>query len=197
MKLLEDSKFHFLRNEFSSIQNSTSTHENLLDKKSVVTIPSDLELMEAEASVLSKGLTFVPVNNKIDKYQDKVDCEVYFRHLRLKAHFHGKADKLTDHAAPADMDHFVKFDAKVSTWTPPEGRFSAADLCIDRCCRFVNTLDFKRSLTRRFANLSQADERLALRNLRRRTYVVINPADGSCCHLGMPSLHPRGSKTAV
>ena len=57
---------------------------------------------------------------------------------------------------------------KLSTWTPPEDHFSAVDHYIDRCRRFVNTLDFKRSLTRRFANLSQA-ERLALRNLRRRT----------------------------
>ena len=55
-------------------------------------------------------------------------------------------------------------------------QFSAVDHYIDRCRRFVNTLDFKRSLTRRFANLSQA-ERLALRNLRRRTDVVIKPAD--------------------
>ena len=63
-----------------------------------------------------------------------------------------------------------------------EGAFRASyidettDCYIDRCPRFVDTLDFKRSLTRRFANLSQA-ERLALRNLRRRTDVVIKPAD--------------------
>jgi len=50
--------------------------------------------------------------------------------------------------------------------------------CLPRasCRRFVNTLDFKRSLTCRFPNLSQA-ERLALRNLRRHTDVVIKPAD--------------------
>lgn len=88
MKLLKDSKFHFLRNEFSSIRNSTSTHENLVDKKIVVTIPADLELTEAETSVLSKGLTFVPVNNKIDEYQVKADCEKCFRRLRLKAQFY-------------------------------------------------------------------------------------------------------------
>ena len=67
MKLHKDSKFHFLCNEFSSIRNSTSTHANFPDKKIVVTIPADLELTEAETSVLSKGLTFVPVNNKIDE----------------------------------------------------------------------------------------------------------------------------------
>ena len=84
IKLLKDSKFHSLRNEFSSVRHSTSTHEHLPDKKIVVTIPADLELTEAETSVLSKGLTFVPVNNKIDEYQVKADCEKYFRRLRLK-----------------------------------------------------------------------------------------------------------------
>lgn len=43
MNLLEDGKFHFLRNEFSSIQNSTSTHENVQDKKIVVIIPENLQ----------------------------------------------------------------------------------------------------------------------------------------------------------
>ncbi|KAK2556809.1 hypothetical protein P5673_021016 [Acropora cervicornis] len=176
MKLLKDSKFHSLRNEFSSVRHSTPTHEHLPDKKTVFTIPADLELTEAETSVLSKGLTFVPVNNKIDEYQVKADCEKYFRRLRLKAHFHGQADNLTDNTTPAEKDLFAKFDSKLSTWTPPEGQFSAVDLYIDRCRRFVNTLDFKRSLTCRFPNLSQA-ERLALRNLRRRTDVVIKPAD--------------------
>ena len=142
------------------------------DKKIVDTIPVDLELTEAETSVLSKGLTFVPVNNKIDEYQVKADCEKCFRRLRLKAHFHGQADNLTDDAAPAKTDHFAEFDAKLS----PQGQFSAVDHYIDCCRRFVNTLDFKRSLTRRFANLSQA-ERLALRNLRRHNGVAIKSAD--------------------
>ena len=117
-------------------------------------------------------MTFVPVNNKIDEYQAKAGCGKYFCHLRLKAHFHGQADNLTDDAAPSETDHFAKFDAKLSL----EGQFSAVDHYIDHCRRFINTLDFKRSLTRRFANRSQA-ERLALRNLRRRTDVVIKPAD--------------------
>ena len=60
MKLLKDSKFHSLRNASSSVRHSTSPHEHLPDKKIVVTIPADLELTEAETSVLSKGLTFVP-----------------------------------------------------------------------------------------------------------------------------------------
>lgn len=57
-----------------------------------------------------------------------------------------------------------------------KGQFSAVDHYIDCSRRFINTLDFKRSLTCHFSNLSQA-ERLVLRNLRRRTYVVIKLAD--------------------
>ena len=112
------------------------------------------------------------MNNKIDEYQVKADCQKCFRRRRLKAHFHGQGDNLTDDAVPAQKDHFAKFDAKLS----PQGQFSAVDHYIDCCRRFVNTLVFKRSLTRRFANLSQA-EWLALRNLRRRTGVAIKPAD--------------------
>ena len=79
-------------------------------------------------------------------------------------------------STPAETDNFAKFDAKLSIWTPPEGQFSAVDHYIDRCRRFVNTLDFRKSLPCRSANLSQA-ERLALRYLRRRTDVTIKPAD--------------------
>ena len=49
------------------------------------------------------------------------------------------------------------------------------DHYIDCSRRFVNTRNFKRSLTRRYANLSLV-KRPALRNLRRRTDVVIKPA---------------------
>ena len=66
----------------------------------------------------------------------------YLQEVALKAHFHGQADNLTDNTTPAEKDLFAKFDSKLSTWTPPEGQFSAVDHYIDRCRRFVNTLDF-------------------------------------------------------
>jgi len=177
MKLLKDRKLHSLRNKFSSAQHSTITNANVKDKKIVVTIPEDLELTEAETSVLSKSLTFVPVNKRIDEYQVKADCEKYFCRLQLKVYFHGEADNdLTANAPPAETDPFANFDAKVSKWTPPDGQFSAVDHYIDRCRSFVNTLDFKRSLTRCYDNLSDAEKK-ALCDLRRRTDVV-NKARG-------------------
>lgn len=37
--------------------------------KLAVTIPSDTQLTEAETSMLHKGLTFVPLNARSDKFQ--------------------------------------------------------------------------------------------------------------------------------
>ena len=41
--------------------------------KLVVTIPRDMPLTDAEKSVLSKGLSFVPVKKCIDEYEAKAD----------------------------------------------------------------------------------------------------------------------------
>jgi len=43
--------------------------------KLVVTIPAEMELSEAETSVLSKGLSFVPVNKNTDEFQVKADYQ--------------------------------------------------------------------------------------------------------------------------
>ena len=43
--------------------------------KLVVTIPADIPLTDAEKSVLSKGLSFVPVGKTTNEYQVKDDCE--------------------------------------------------------------------------------------------------------------------------
>ena len=86
MKMLKDKKLAFLVNEKASVQNTTT--QNLVpDKKIVVTIPDDLPLTAAEKSVQSKGLTFVPVNNKVDEYHVKADCEKCYRRLRHKLFF--------------------------------------------------------------------------------------------------------------
>ena len=66
----KDAKFATLLGEATS--NVTTVNEaSTLEKRTVVTIPEDLPLNNAEYSVLSKGLTFVPVNNKNDEYQVK------------------------------------------------------------------------------------------------------------------------------
>ena len=55
--------------------NSNSSNDDMT-KNLVVTIPGDMQLpvTEAETSVLSKGLTFVPLNVRSEEFQAKSDC---------------------------------------------------------------------------------------------------------------------------
>ena len=61
---------------------SDSSPENL---KTVVTIPENLLLSDSEKSVLSKGLNFVPISKKTDKFSVKQDVEKFLRRVQLKA----------------------------------------------------------------------------------------------------------------
>ena len=139
-----------------------------LDDKLVVTIPTDLELSEAEKSVLGEGLTFVPVERNINEYKTKADCEKFYRLLRLKAHFHGR-DTVDTVATPEDC--FAKFNRKVSTWNPPEGNFSAVDHYIDRCRQSVDALKFEARMS--YSNLPQV-EKEALKNLLKRDEMILS-----------------------
>ena len=87
-----DAKFASLLTEVTS-KSSTSSCDASLGNRTVVKIPEDLLLNNAEHSVLSKGLTFVPTVNETDEYQVKADCEKFLRRLRLKAHFHDSEDE--------------------------------------------------------------------------------------------------------
>ena len=169
IKSIKNAKFNSLRSEVQL--NDSTTDQAPVLKRTVVTIPDDLPLTDAESSVLSKGLTFVPVNNKPDEYEVNADCERYFRRLRLTAHFHDweDANQETD-----DNDPFIKFNKKSSTLNPLSGKFSALDQYIDRCRRIVASRNYRRCTT--ITNLSQ-DEQQALRELRRRSDIVVKPAD--------------------
>ena len=171
IKEAKDAKFATLLKEVTS-KRSTTYCDASLGKRTVVTIPEDLPLNSAEHSVLSKGLTFVPTVNKTDEYQVKADSEKFFHRLRLKAHFHDSKDE--HHEGENHHDPFTKFDNKTSTWTPPDGKFSALDHYIDRCHRSIAF----RNYTKRpnFTNLTQ-EERTALQDLRQRNDIIIKPAD--------------------
>ncbi|KAK3736563.1 hypothetical protein QZH41_003138 [Actinostola sp. cb2023] len=149
----------------SSFDETNDVNDN--NNKIIVTIPEDLTLTETERTVLKKGLTFVPTKNTTNEYQVKADCEKFYRRLRLKAHFHGQDNEPTD-------DPFAKFNNKISTWTPPQGEFSAIDHYIDRCRRIVNSINFKRPV--KVTNLTE-EEKTALKHLRQRKDIVIKPAD--------------------
>ena len=153
IKEAKGAKFATLLKEETSKSSATYCDASL-GKRTVVTIPEDLPLNNAEHSVLSKGLTFVPTVNKTDEYQVKADCKKFFRRLCLKAHFHDSEDE--HHEDDNHHDPFTKFDNKTSTWTPPDGKFSALDHYIDRCRRSIAS----RNYTRRpnFSNLSQEEK---------------------------------------
>ena len=124
-------------------KNGSNTQDHhAYQSKLVVAIPDDLSLSEAEKSVLSKGLTFVPVKKSTDEYRVKADCEKFYRRVHLRAHFHN-GEASASHATPNTCDPFEKPHTKESTWTPPEGNFTAIDHYVDRCRRAVNALDFK------------------------------------------------------
>ena len=141
IKEAKDAKFATLLKEVTSTS-STSFCDASLGKRTVVKIPEDLLLNSAEYSVLSKGLTFVPTVNKTDEYQVKADCEKFFRRLRPKAHFHDSDDD--HHEGDNHCDPFTKFDNKTSTWTPPDGKFSALDHYIDRCRRSIASRNYSK-----------------------------------------------------
>lgn len=158
------------RNPSNTQPTSTVDHQ----RKLVVTIPADLPLTEAERSVLSKGLTFVPLKKAIDEFQTKADCENLYRRIRLWTHFHNDGESESQ-PIPDSIDPFAKFNPKESTCTPPEGEFSAVDHYIDdRCRRAINNVDFKAKTI--FSNLS-ISETTALLQLSKRSDILIKPAD--------------------
>ena len=111
-------------------------------------------------------LSFVPVDKNTDEFQVKADCENFYRRLRLKAHFFDE-DKEGRNANDGDS-------SKVSSWTPPEGKFSALDHYIDLCRRQVSRSNFKKRAA--YSNLSLG-EKQALDRLSKRDDIVIKPVD--------------------
>ena len=91
----------------------------------------------------------------------------------MKAHF--RNDRESDNQ-PADnnTDPVKKFNHKESTWTPPDGQFSALNHYIDHCRRSVNAVDFKARA--QYNNLSTA-EKEALTRLSKHRDIVIKAAD--------------------
>ena len=55
-------------------------------RNTVVTIPDDLPLTDAEKSILGKGLNFVPLQKKSDEFSARLDTEQFLRRVQLKSH---------------------------------------------------------------------------------------------------------------
>ena len=100
---------------------SNTRHSSIESLSTVVTIPENLPLSEAEKSVLSKGLNFVPISKKLDEFSVKQDVEKFLRRVQLKAFFHDKEDD----SNTSDKDIFETLQTRKSKWTPPEGQFAS------------------------------------------------------------------------
>ena len=113
---LEQTKKHKLENLTNPRKNRTAPLENQ-NHHTVVTIPENLPLSNAEKSVLSKGLNFAPISKKSDEFTTRQDVEKFLRRVQLKAFFHNKEDK-SDNTEKGALETLT---AKKSKWTPPEG----------------------------------------------------------------------------
>ena len=97
-------------------KNRTAPLENQ-NENTVVTIPENLSLSDAEKSVLSKGLNFIPIAKQTDEFTTKQDVKKFLRHVRLKAFFHDKEDQ----SDITEKDAFETLTTRKLKWTPPEG----------------------------------------------------------------------------
>ncbi|XP_069035229.1 uncharacterized protein [Lepisosteus oculatus] len=150
-----------------------NTPDTLTNPNLVVTIPSDLSLSQDERSLLSKGLSFVPVPRKLDIPQTNVDLNRFYRRIRLRAHF---ADNSSSQAADNNpvIDVINNINPKQSCWTPSSGRFPPVDYFINQC---TNQAPKALSIpSKHRSNLTQGENQ-ALQSLRNRDDIVIKPAD--------------------
>ena len=139
---------------------------------SVVCIPEDLEISDAERGVLSKGLKFVPTKPSADNMQTDFDVEQYFRRLRLKAFFGSSAPPDLPEISDDGKTNPV-FPKQRSNFTPRPGEFMALDRYIETCRNDIKRLK-KKPL--RFSNMSLQEVK-TLKELRKRDDIVIKPAD--------------------
>ena len=104
---LEQTKKHKLENLTNPRKPRTAPLENQ-NRHTVVTIPENLPLSNAEKSVLGKGLNFVPISKKSDEFTTRQDVEKFLRRVQLKAFFHNKEDKSDN----TEKDAFETLTAK-------------------------------------------------------------------------------------
>ena len=165
--LLLLTKKHKLENLTNPRKNRTAPLEN---HHTVVTIPENLPLANAEKSVLGKGLNFVLISKKSDEFTTRQDVEKFLRRVQLKAFIHNKEDK----SDSTEKDAFETLTAKKSKWTSPEGQFASIDYFIKKCRHDVHKL--KSNCNTKLSNLSK-EEWTALINLKNRNDLVLKAAD--------------------
>ena len=125
--------FHHLeQTKKLKLENLKKTRKNKrapLEKQNhhtVVTIPENLPLLDAEKSVHTKRPQFRSHIQEKRRIHYQTSVENLLRRVQLKAFFHIKEDK-SDNTA---KDAFETLTAIKSKWTPPEGQFASIDYFI-------------------------------------------------------------------
>ena len=181
LKTIKSSKMNNILKD-NKLQSNEINGTNTQCNAKVVCIPNDIPLSNAEKSVLSKGLKFIPTNRRTDEFKTKQDTDKFFRRLRLRAHFSSQdssdsdnSDQTSTQTDKEPIDTMLsKFDNKQTNWTPKPGKFHAVNFYIDKCRRDTNKIKFNNP-PKRF-NIS-LEERRALIHLRQREDIFIKPAD--------------------
>ena len=139
-----------------------SKRRHTLSEDTVINL-SNIQLSNAEMKLLSRGLTFVPTPQRIQWSEVQADMNDFARRLRLKEFFHDNNTTTATNAHP--------FTCKGS-WTPPSGREAALDA-------FINVVeqDLMTSQPTRIHDNLTKHERKALKQLQKRTDIVVKPAD--------------------
>ena len=148
------------------IRSNNSSNSPEEQKETVISL-STAQLSNTEIKLLSRGLTFVPTPKRTNWSETQADINDFARRLRLKEFFQNNQANSTN---PSDEVR-KRFRCK-GTWAPPNGRDAALDA-------FISAVenDIMSSKPRPIRNNLSRKERKALPTLRKRTDIVIKPAD--------------------
>lgn len=146
-----------------------NTHTRPIASKMVVTIPQDLPLTDDERKVLSKGLNFIPVEERTNEFNLRRDLDAFYRRIHLKYHFKDQENTNGDIADP-----FENLQKNRSSYTPSTGENRVVDRFIDKCREEVET--HLKSSTAAKHNLTKG-ERIAIGKLKCNENIIIKSAD--------------------
>ena len=152
----------------------TVNRNNNNKSEQVVTNLSSRKFTQAEEKLLSKGLTFIPTQRKIDVWRVHSDLAEWERRMRLREYFANKEPE-SDEDDSSSEEHggmeFIK-KKKKSTFTPKPGRDKWLDAYIEAVKKDV--IDgIKQKVEMNITN----KEEMALKSILMDDTIIIRPAD--------------------
>ena len=117
-------------------------------------------------SLLSRGLSFIPVNQNFNKSNTQEDLQRFFRRVKLHAHFNDP-DKPITNIDDNEDSLLNKYKKSSSSWTPSDVHPSI-DNFISRCKEDIDNINSKKIHT----NITKS-EYAALEKLKKNGDIVI------------------------